>query len=421
MERTPTQKSSCFPGRTKSVARLRRVKPIAPVMLTDSSISSFCSMSQSASTSAHAQQVSHPFTSGINYSNDENLAFNPKQTDGSTTHANCRIPKSRTVTTFSSTTMSRSRGSRLSQGYTSSRNISGESVNSDIAAPFQRSIRTSFLGVAQKPSTSTPDQPRNDQDPGAIPRPLQPWSTPEPSDPRFVTKAMPAPYWTGRYTSIHDMFCNELLAPDALGSLIEAHVDGGSMHDPHVSAFMRVVRKPILNNHKTPTTTRTSRIPQSATSGAILQRSAAQLGHGEAPSSSSRVHAVSSNTSRSNKPAGRESNIQFKKNSAATVSRADDVALCHRTLAHLGKQCITDEARESFRAWRVLYARMRRDVTLLPAETNIFDLVVTGQDNILLRVEALVPEEIGAAWGDKGRGIMGRLKRNFSGASFSAE
>jgi hypothetical protein len=51
----------------------------------------------------------------------------------------------------------------------------------------------------------------------------------------------------------------------------------------------------------------------------------------------------------------------------------------------------------------------------------MFDLVVTGQDNILLRVEALVPEEIEAAWGDKGRGIMGRLKRNFSGASFSAE
>ncbi|SPQ26758.1 30f8dda1-9c70-448c-a9ce-a48b8ad0b710 [Thermothielavioides terrestris] len=103
---------------------------------------------------------------------------------------------------------------------------------------------------------------------------------------------MPSEYWAGRFMAMHDRFRNELLEPHRLAHICEAQAARGCLpangsaqeletaakrlNNPSTSAYA-VTRLAQTRKHSSNTSSETStaglpsRIPQSATSGAILQ------------------------------------------------------------------------------------------------------------------------------------------------------
>ncbi|KAK4155600.1 hypothetical protein C8A00DRAFT_41788 [Chaetomidium leptoderma] len=188
------------------------------------------------------------------------------------------IPKSRTFSLLSSLTQSFSRGSLTSQA-PSSRIVSGESHASSIAAhdkvithqPLSRTLVS--RNNPASPTTATPSSP----------------TTSPPDNPKEVATAMPPQYWAGRFMALQDRFHNEMLEPHQLSRICQAQgalsflpdltssraSAAAAQNNPSISAYAltRVARtasskyKPAQNGG----TRLPSRIPQSATSGAILQ------------------------------------------------------------------------------------------------------------------------------------------------------
>ncbi|KAK3384682.1 hypothetical protein B0T24DRAFT_508205, partial [Lasiosphaeria ovina] len=125
-------------------------------------------------------------------------------------------------------------------------------------------------------------------------------------DPRYVTKAMPSQYWAGRYTGLRDKFQNELLESDNMNIIMEAHSARSSarkhnlpnsvepisstnvINNPSTSAYAvtgimptaRLVNyEPAYQHQKGADNIATRpirRIPQSATSSAILETPASK-------------------------------------------------------------------------------------------------------------------------------------------------
>ncbi|KAK3381739.1 hypothetical protein B0H63DRAFT_546388 [Podospora didyma] len=277
--------------------------------------------------------------------------------------------------------------------------------------------------------------------------PQLPRPSPLPDNPRLIRTAMPSAFWTGRFASVHDRFHNELLLDDNLDLIIEAQAarlrpnkndsepssdcptpSATAFNNPSISAYAptRIVSTHLgnpgspshRNNHAGSNFCRPrSRIPHSATSGAIMQtpRSTytgnmlAPLSHhpvvppsqfvSRLPShekslaspstprlflpsrqSPQRRHftlnkgttnrAGSTATQFSAEISSSESSNDYKTLRKLTVADAEaltnDDSRCRRVFVHLEALCVTDEARQSLREWQQDYARRTKREVLLP-------------------------------------------------------
>ncbi|KAK4224200.1 hypothetical protein QBC38DRAFT_371515, partial [Podospora fimiseda] len=261
------------------------------------------------------------------------------------------------------------------------------------------------------------------------------WSPPPlPDNPRLVKTAMPPEYWAGRFMALHDKFHNELLMPQNLEVLLEAQsakfslqagkrtpsVAAAAQNNPSVSAysvtriapgpnFMSRGIIPSQQQKRTSAIQTQSRIPQSATSGAILQTTPHC-----STRSSSRTYTPYSGVTKvsSSRPPSYDQGITkllpcttndqgnttlpimssvsqdippevprhryFSGNYSrpATHSMAarralannleDEDARCKRVFIHLEALCVTEDARESLKRWQAAYARKMKRGALLP-------------------------------------------------------
>ncbi|KAJ4287440.1 hypothetical protein N0V88_007713 [Collariella sp. IMI 366227] len=236
--------------------------------------------------------------SGSSFASDSNDSQLPKPRHPSLTvsHPPSRIPKSRTFSVLSSLTQSFSRG-------TSSRNVSGSSIST--AANNNNPQNTLPTGIPSPPQIQHPK--RRSSNP-RLPRPALPTlspphtfarsatSPPTPTNPFAITTAMPPQYWTGRFISLQDRFRNELLDPFHFArrmceiptrshtqSVSEA--SAAAQNNPSTSVYaVGRERRQVKSG-----------IPQSATSGAILQSTpyGAKEGAAEPPSYEESMRQVS--------------------------------------------------------------------------------------------------------------------------------
>ncbi|KAK4174564.1 hypothetical protein QBC36DRAFT_388878 [Triangularia setosa] len=239
-----------------------------------------------------------PFVTTIDYSNldSSQLTENQRPVDNTSIFHPRRglLPKSRTFSVLSSITNSLSRSSLIHHGSTSRNNSSNSS---------QPRITPPVITIPRKPvpimATRRSLEPLlAESDSHKVPFQLPP--PPTPDNPRFVTTAMPSQYWSGRFAALHDKFHNEVLLGRNLTIVVEAQTIRSSragnksnsaaraaaaQNNPSASAYS--VNRPIPQlaglarynqgpSHQTTTHEHSfqpsvSRIPQSATSGAILQ------------------------------------------------------------------------------------------------------------------------------------------------------
>ncbi|KAL2128765.1 hypothetical protein VTI74DRAFT_8685 [Chaetomium olivicolor] len=234
------------------------------------------------------------FTSEL--SNDAH-SLKAKQPDLTATQPCSRIPKSRTFSVLSSLTQSFSRGSLSSRG-TSSRHVSGESVSSSIDSTQDTIRKPSYVPLrksgsqsdtaALKSPTLTSTTPRSPSLPAAgmfWRESISPPTGRPSANLREITTAMPPQYWAGRFMALQDRFHNELLEPFHLSRMCEvqaaprqtsAQASAAAQNNPSTSAYA-ITRARQASNSSTTAATFSRlpnsgiRIPQSATSGAILQ------------------------------------------------------------------------------------------------------------------------------------------------------
>ena len=305
-------------------------------------------------------------------------------------HPRLGIPKSRTFSVLSSLTQSFSRGSLTSRG-ASSRNVSGESYASNTAVPVPGAAHE----VSFQPTRQLDDAaPSTSATPALLP------TSRLPDSPKAITTAMPPQYWAGRFMALHDRFHNELLEPHYLTRICEAQAqsplpDCGSrapaaaQNNPSTSvyALARLGRtsKHIPGQHSSPR--QPSRIPQSATTGAILQSTPCSIPshlHPTSPPSlnkrgtaqrlliNSNNHHPPTTTANKTKP----DPIPPPTTTAKTTTLKepeplpDDNALTRRALLHLAQHCATPAARASLVAWQVSYAHKTGRACFLPGTTT---------------------------------------------------
>ncbi|KAH6617134.1 hypothetical protein F5144DRAFT_462818, partial [Chaetomium tenue] len=225
-------------------------------------------------------------------SNDEGQILEGNPRGIKTLQPGVGIPKSRTFSVISSLTQSFSHGTIPRQG--GSRNVSSEAHNQAsnhlLVTQHTPSRKARQASTYQAPTTPTlpPGQSNNIE---------------------AVSTAMPPQYWAGRFMALHDRFHNELLEPYHLTRLCEAQAahpladftrlaSAATQNNPSTSAYSipRSTAKSQTSPPRQPSSSR-SRIPQSATSGAILQSTSYNL----QPNPLSNLHAVSA-TSSTRKP-----------------------------------------------------------------------------------------------------------------------
>ena len=298
-------------------------------------------------------------------------------------HPRFGIPKSRTFSVLSSLTQSFSRGSLTSRG-ASSRHVSGESYASNTAAPVPAAHEPSFQARQlhdAAPSTSAT--------PALLPSPRLP------DNPKAITTAMPPQYWAGRFMALHDRFHNELLEPHLLARICEAQAQSpppdfasrasaAAQNNPSTSvyAIARLGRtaKPVqvqLSSSRQP-----SRIPQSATTGAILQSTPYNLPFHPQPASPPslnkrgtakplRTHSPPRNTHHHNPPTTTNNTTNpIPPPTTTSTAIPDDNTLTRRALLHLAQHCATPVARASLVAWQVSYAGRTGRACFLPVATS---------------------------------------------------
>ena len=203
-----------------------------------------------------------------------------------------KLTKSRTFNVLSSITQSISRAS-LTSSRTASRNFS----------------------AASRASSATSNATKKH---GASPQSMESQApSPPPANPRFVSKAQPLPYWTGRFIALHDRFHNELLSPSNLRTLMDAHAEGAMRDKPS--------RPPRPGPH--------TRLPPSATSAAIMQHSPVK------------------------------DRTMARQDAELLI---DDDIRCRRIFIHLEAMCLTDEARQSLYLWQQTYTTETGREDLLP-------------------------------------------------------
>ncbi len=219
-------------------------------------------------------------------SNDEEQPFDARGGDISVSHSQhgISIPKSRTFSVFSNLTQSFSLGSVTSLG-AGSRNVSCESHISQIDPVYH-------------PVYQQYSRPQSEDNHAAFP--VLTTSSPLPTAPtsniKEITTAMPPQYWAGRFMALHDRLHNELLEPHNLARVCETQATTHCPATANSTSQAAAQNNPSKPIYATPRPAHTSkyahtrvshnqrynhpsRIPQSATSGAIVQSSAYNIHH----------------------------------------------------------------------------------------------------------------------------------------------
>ncbi|KAH6842707.1 hypothetical protein B0I37DRAFT_393186 [Chaetomium sp. MPI-CAGE-AT-0009] len=346
-----------------------------------------------------------------------------------------RIPKSRTFSVISSITQSFSHGSIARQR--TSRNVSGEPHNTDVnLQPVPRNTRSP---KTQQESTYTaPETPT-----------LPPGQS---SNIEAVSTAMPPQYWAGRFMALHDRFHNELLEPHQLTRICEtqaAHpladftrpASAATQNNPSTSAY--AITRSTANQTSPSRQPSRSRIPQSATSGAILQSTP----YNTQPDLPSNLHTASTlspvhkptttttyrhrhhhyhhlpttdensipshpptttTTTTTTAPAPEKTKPTHAANAPNRVVTThladDDEARVRRVLLRLEYMCTTDAARVSLRQWQARYARRTGRGEFWPASSGEGSGAGDGDGG-------------GGGFGRRGREMVRRLKRSLVGGS----
>lgn len=148
-------------------------------------------------------------------------------------------------------------------------------------------------------------------------------------DPYIVYDAQPSAYWTGRFVGLRDKLQSESLVPRNMQSLLHAHTEHAAAVNHQERERRKIQRNKNNDNHHYPRFN--TRLPPSATSGAILQR---------------------------------ETSGGRRLTDAALL--LDDDERCRKVFVHLEAFCATDEARKSLRLWQQDYARKTGRKKLLP-------------------------------------------------------
>lgn len=299
-----------------------------------------------ATTYAHAySRTSKDTFTKYSLENTENVP--PKSVDTTPT---LRLAKSRTLNVLSSLTQSLSRASLGNRN--NSRNVSAAScatitVGNATEATLPLNITTPRPGSSRKSSEATKE------------------ATPEipPANINFVSTAQTSAYWAGRFQALHDRFHNEVLLPENLTTLVNAHAAHSSISKPSATATTTnsaaanpptSIYTPSRTQQPTgrrggPSPPKTaSRIPQSATSGAILQRS-------------QQFHIIETAPPL---PEGQWRTRATTKQDAGLL--LDDDMRCRRVFLHLAALCASPEALRSLHAWQQAYARRTGREALLP-------------------------------------------------------
>lgn len=139
---------------------------------------------------------------------------------------------------------------------------------------------SSFITAASLPTTSTTSASGGDDI--------------DMNDPRLVTSAMPPQYWAGRFMALNDQLQNALLEPERLARVCmgqkpilarsssnTATAAAAAHNNPSTSAYAirRLAHRIASGGYSRQPQQPVRRIPQSATSGAVLQ-SVGQTGWG---------------------------------------------------------------------------------------------------------------------------------------------
>ncbi|KAK3995324.1 hypothetical protein QBC44DRAFT_260481, partial [Cladorrhinum sp. PSN332] len=371
-------------------------------------------------TFSHHRPTTPQFLSKVNQYHNENIRpLENHEADLAAHQRRPGIPKSKTFSVFSS----------ITQSFSNSRNVSTSTRHrSQTPAPDPPPRHRPSPPVTRKSLEPLLADSQSYQEPTTS----EPISSPPPlpDNPRLVKTAMLPEYWAGRFVSLHDKFHNELLMSQNLDVLLEAQSARYSLqgnrtrsgaaaaqNNPSVSAYSvtRVAPAPNFMSRgiipcqqkRTATTQTQSRIPQSATSGAILQTTP----HCSTRASSRTYTPYSGVTKVSSRPPSYDQGItklplaQDHGNTALPIilgSKHDDVppevpkhryfsgnysrpardttaqrqalasnledddARCKRVFIHLEALCVTEEARESLKRWQAGYARKTRRSGLLP-------------------------------------------------------
>ena len=334
--------------------------------------------------------------------NNEN---NPTTTSDPTVPT--RLPKSRTMNVLSSISQSFSRSSITS--INRSRDASGSSASSGTAAGASgmgggfRSSRSSLsranglLGDSSR--TSQPEGPA----PGL-------------ANPRLIMTAQPSAYWSGRFAALHDRFHSELLSPQYLHTIIEAHAVQASFSEPRIlnnppaKIYGPSRTQPVYEpNPGAPSANGPGRIPLSSTGSAVLQMSRSTSTADVTPAPEQVPAAVATSS-----PVPRLDLETYKRILAFKAGGlVDDDHRCKRVFIHLESLCVTDEARRSLHAWQQEYARCNKRPALLPRGgtmedtrglvSRLFGARKSGISD--WQGDAIKGEELQASSGEKRKGV----------------
>jgi len=354
-------------------------------------------------------------------------------TDPAPKKSESRHSKSRGLHVLSDFARSFSRGS-FSRSSDRTRNVSGSSTM--LPGPRPKPPRLSLPRFGRKslePSLeweSGHPGPEVQTRPPPPPMPV-PTTLPTPDNPRFVVRAMPPQYWTGRFQSLHDQLHSELLERKNLNIIVEAQAAqysydlanspgpeaAGALNNPSTSVYApnRIPRL-ILGSYIPSTIDQQirqleagtpTRIPQSQTSNAVLESSPRKriptqtvtspvpprllgpraqpaprlLSYDQATAAmapapfrllappATRVPRVPPKTKKND--AVLESRRNFL--TAASNALIDDDARCKRVLLQLEGACMTEEALRSLHDWQEEFARRTNRECLLPPGASMRD------------------------------------------------
>ncbi|KAK3901987.1 hypothetical protein C8A05DRAFT_15901 [Staphylotrichum tortipilum] len=370
--------------------------PGRPVLMNGRAVHSFLPLS----TSKNRYSGSSSFVS--NPSNDEEQMSDDREGDIPVSYSQHRtsIPKSRTFSVFSNLTQSFSLGSIASRG-TGSRNVSGESHVSNIN-PVSQPVHQPHS--RPQPETNYPASPT-----------LVPSSPPptaflaaSPSSIKEITTAMPPQYWAGRFMALHDRIHNELLEPHNLARVYKTQAAAQCPTTASSASQAAAENNPSKSIYAAPRAAQTnknsrvsgqqryhqpSRIPQSATSGAIIQSSAykahtphyspsstilrTSTNENTIPEHAPTVYTIPSTTSTNCHPTTLHLTPQdlplapTQPTHTTQPPQDDDQTRAHRVLALLASHCTTPAALGSLHAWQTeWFLRQNRRQNLLPGTTT---------------------------------------------------
>lgn len=347
---------------------------------------------------------SSPFISDL--SNDEDQASETKPAEVTASQTRAGVSESQTLRVLSITRS-------ISHGSVTSRGTNGCKVSK----AAQVSTTTDHIG-GDAQALPVQVQPPDAVSLPILPTPTSPQTPNLPKNIKEISTEMPPQYWAGRFVALHDHFHNELLEPDHLALICETRTQSplpdltsasaAARNNPSTSIYA-ITRSSVTRTHllgQTNFARQPSRIPQSATSGAILQSTPynVQPSHYRLPSLGnpsidlSGNHPATSSSTSFTTARSAHSTVQHPRlfpstaatnensipklthhhhhpkppttttttTSSASTTRYsrpkeggedDDRARTRRVLAHLEALCTTPAALGSLRAWQAAYAR----------------------------------------------------------------